>query len=179
MKFLSNYSVGNFTSYFFILLSIFSVLLVFAFDVDMNNTSSAIKLPRFEIYDYKYYKISSRGIDIFVNGDSAIENLQGKYELNDFQIVSFSNNVKEDIVKSEFAIYDNSLVYFPSGVYYTKDDSKIWSESAYYNPKNKEIDGHGKFVIKSDNYQIVGENIKYKNDKIYANNIHSLLKDNR
>lgn len=167
----------NKTSYFFILLSVFSVVCIFVFDIQVNtlrvednNTS------RFELFGFNYYRILPDGVDMFVIGNRAIEDINGSYKLDNFQIQYLSNGNNNEKIESEFAIYDNSLVYFPKGVYYYKDNMKLWSSSAYYNPKLKEIDGLGKFVISSDAYNIIGDNIRYKNNKIYANNIHSRIK---
>ena len=70
-------------------------------------------------------------------------------------------------------------VIFPNGINYSRDSIKFWSEQANYYPDSKEILGQGDFMIFSDNYNIKGKNILYKNGKIYAKNIDGNLKTDK
>ena len=77
------------------------------------------------------------------------------------------------------AFYDVSKVSFPNSINYSLDSIKFWSEQANYYPNSKEILGQVDFMIFSDNYNIKGKNILYKNGKIYAKSIDGNLKTDK
>ena len=62
---------------------------------------------------------------------------------------------------------------------YQRDETKFWSQKARYYPNTKELEGSGEFVILNKDTTIRGQNIIYKNNKIYAHNVRGTLKERR
>ncbi len=59
---------------------------------------------------------------------------------------------------------------------YQRNKTKFWSQIAQYNPDIKELKGEGEFIVLDENYKIRGQNITYRENKIYAKNIYGILK---
>lgn len=174
----SHLTKGNLVIYFFLILSLFSILMVGILSVNKESKSlySQESITRFEIFDFNYYKISPLGVEIFAYGKIGRENKKQENELEYFNInhYLFDTHTQESLY-SNFALYDNHTINFPQGVYYMRNDTKFWSERATYTPSLKELLGNGDFIIASNTYQIKGQNISYKNNKITAETIKGTL----
>lgn len=174
----SHFTKGNLVIYFFLILSLFSILMVGVLSIDKENKMLFPQeaIVRFEIFDFNYYKISPLGVEIFAYGNIGRENKKQENELEDFNInhYLFDTHTQETL-HSHFALYDNNTINFPQGVYYIRNDTQFWSQRATYTPSLKELLGNGDFIIASNTYRIKGKNITYKNNKISANTIKGIL----
>ncbi|WP_104721323.1 hypothetical protein [Helicobacter mesocricetorum] len=175
----SHFTKGNLVIYFFVILSLFSILMVGAFSINKNNKSlfSQESITRFEIFNFNYYKISPLGVEIFAYGKIGKENKEQENELENFNInhYLFDTHTQEALY-SYLAIYDNKTINFPKGVYYVRNDIQFWSERAAYTPSSKELLGNGDFIISSNAYHIKGKDIIYKDNQTSANAIKGILK---
>ena len=92
---------------------------------------------------------------------------------------NITRDSKKESLEAEFALYNNQDIFFPNGVNYQRDETKFWSQKARYYPNTKELEGSGEFVILNKDTTIRGQNIIYKNNKIYAHNVRGTLKERR
>ncbi|OCR21242.1 hypothetical protein BA917_01445 [Helicobacter pullorum] len=180
-SFASNLKKGNIVVYFFLFLMIFSILMVLSLShYQESKRQMNANVSRFEMLDFEYYKISPLGVETFVIGKNAREIGKDAGQLEHINVTHylFDESTKE-FLQSSLAFYDGTKVIFPNGINYSRDSIKFWSEQANYYPDSKEILGQGDFMIFSDNYNIKGKNILYKNGKIYAKNIDGNLKTDK
>lgn len=176
---------GRLVPIFFLSLCIFSfVMAVVLNNKEVQNLAKPKEVARFEIFDFEYYRIGTQGVSVVAFGKRARENAQKLNELEHFSIVNFTfpnEKAKEGVqenLQSSFALYDNQEIFFPQGVNYKRDATEFWSQVANYNPDKKELKGEGEFIVLDENYKIRGQNIVYKENKVYADNIYGILKAN-
>lgn len=181
---------GRLVPIFFLALCVFSLAMVVTLSgKKAQNPKSLDEVSRFEIFDFEYYRIGMQGVSIIAFGKKARENAQRINELEHFSVVNFtfpnaeSKNNKKNIfgqesLQSNFALYDNQEIFFPQGVNYKRNAIEFWSQVARYNPDKKELKGEGEFIILEENYKIRGQNIAYRENKIYADNVYGILKAN-
>ncbi|MDD6056025.1 MAG: hypothetical protein SOW25_04695 [Helicobacter sp.] len=187
---------------FFIALCVFSVAMaVILSNKSLENNKDFFKIPRFEVSNFTYYRLTKSGISAIASGEVARENTNGEYELKNLKILanSLSNatNLKMDSkeiddssalnplskkamqesIEAPFALYNNASVLFTQGVTYKRDSMKFWSESAEYFPQDRALQGSGAFVIFDAESKIRGQNISYRDGKIYAQNIQGILRN--
>lgn len=181
---------GRLVPIFFLLLCVFSLAMVVVLSGKrVQNPKSLNEISRFEIFDFEYYRIGMQGVSTIAFGKKARENAQRINELEHFSVINFAspsaesnknkkNFLEQENLQSNFALYDNQEIFFPQGVNYKRNAIEFWSQVARYNLDKKELKGEGEFIILEENYKIRGQNIAYKEDKIYAQNVNGILKAN-
>ncbi|WP_297814094.1 hypothetical protein [uncultured Helicobacter sp.] len=178
---------GRLVPIFFIFLCIFSLIMVVILSKkEMQTQEKLNEIAKFEIFDFEYYRIGAQGVSVVAFGKKASENSQKLNELEHFGIINFTfpnadskaNQGIQENLQSSFALYDNQEIFFPRGVNYKRDGTEFWSQVARYNPDKKELKGEGEFIILDKSYKIRGQNIIYKENKVYAKNIYGILREN-
>lgn len=179
MKSLHNKTtIANLVLLFFIALCAFSIVMALTLSqTSQQNTQNAPYIARFEIMDFTYLKITQKGITLNAKGEKARENANGDYELEALEILSQKDSSNNASLKADFALYNHASVAFPKGVTYIHNQSQFFSENALYFPESKTLEGFGNFTITGHNSKIYGQNIAYKDSKIYAKNIRGILKE--
>lgn len=171
---------AHFVPIFFIALCGFSLIMVGILNTHHTKTSNKItNITRFEVFDFNYFKITQEGVNIIAKGEKARENAKGENEIESLSVQNITRDSKKESLEAEFALYNKQDVFFPNGVNYQRDETKFWSQKARYYPDTKELEGSGEFVILDKSATIRGQNITYKNNKIYAHNIRGILKEKR
>ncbi|EEO25586.1 hypothetical protein [Helicobacter winghamensis] len=173
---LKSYQSARFVTLFFIALCGFSLLMVLFLGIKQARIAQAQQnITRFEVFDFEYFKITKNGVNTTASGKKARENTNKESELESLNVKNLNNGTSE-YLQADFALYNNSDIFFPQGVTYTRDATKFWSEQARYYPDSKNLEGVGEFVILDKSATIRGRNIIYKDAKVYATNIHGILK---
>ena len=168
---------GRIVTGFFVCLSLFSIAMVFILNKQQEEKKQALaNISRFEAFDFEYYKISSLGVETYAIGKNAKETSKESGILEQISVNHYLfEEQKSEFLQSSLAFFNRQDILFPKGVNYTRDAIKFWSEVANYSIPTKEVLVKGDFMIFSENYNIRGKNILYKNGKIYANNVHGTL----
>lgn len=181
---------GRLVPIFFLALCAFSLAMVVVLSgKKAQNPKSPDEISRFEIFDFEYYRVGMQGVSIVAFGKKARENAQRINELEHFNVMNFifpnaesksnkKNISEQENLQSNFALYDNQEVFFPQGVNYQRNATEFWSQMARYHLDKKELKGEGEFIILEENYKIRGQNIAYRDNKIYAQNVNGILKAN-
>ncbi len=172
----------HFVSLFFIALCFFSIAMTFILGSYRLKSAESLKnVSRFEVWDFKYFKITQKGVYTIANGKKARENERRENEIEQLDVSNYTQSESRPFVaehlRADFALYDNQNIFFPQGVHYERDAMRFWSQEAMYNPNLKALEGFGEFVILENNYKIRGNNIAYKDGKITAKDIHGILKE--
>lgn len=178
---------GRLIPIFFLSLCVLSLVMVAVLNgKKTQDLKGREKVARFEVFNFEYYRIGSQGVSVVALGKKACENVKGMNELEHFSVTNFTfpsqeSQRKEKVLgqenlQSSFALYDNQEIFFPQGVNYQRNKTKFWSQIAQYNPDIKELKGEGEFIVLDENYKIRGQNITYRENKIYAKNIYGILK---
>ena len=171
---------AHFVPIFFIALCGFSLVMVGILSTHHDKKSNKMaNITRFEVFDFNYFKITQEGVNIIAKGKKARENTKGENEIESLAVQNITRDSKKESLEAEFALYNNQDIFFPNGVNYQRDETKFWSQKARYYPNTKELEGSGEFVILNKDTTIRGQNIIYKNNKIYAHNIRGTLKERR
>lgn len=178
---------GRLIPIFFLSLCVLSLVMVAVLNgKKTQDLKGREKVARVEVFNFEYYRIGAQGVSVVALGKKARENVKGMNELEHFSVTNFTfpsqeSQRKEKVLgqenlQSSFALYDNQEIFFPQGVNYQRNKTKFWSQIAQYNPDIKELKGEGEFIVLDENYKIRGQNITYRENKIYAKNIYGILK---
>ena len=171
---------AHFVPIFFLALCGFFLIMVGILSTQHTKKLDKIAdIKRFEVFDFNYYKITQEGVNITAKGKKAQENTKGENEIESLQVQNIARDSKKETLDAEFALYNNQDIFFPNGVNYQRDGTKFWSQKARYYPDTKELEGSGEFVILDKGATIRGQDIAYKNNKIYAHNVRGILKEKR
>ncbi|MDE5925757.1 MAG: hypothetical protein K2N75_03855 [Helicobacter sp.] len=178
---------GRLVPIFFLSLCVLSLVMVVVLNgKKTQDLKEKEEVARFEVFNFEYYRIGTQGVSVVALGKKARENVKGMNELEHFSVTNFIFPSQESLRKekvsgqenlqSSFALYNNQEIFFPQGVNYQRNETKFWSQIAQYNPDTKELKGEGEFIVLDENYKIRGQNIAYRENKIYAKNIYGILK---
>lgn len=165
-------------TFFFIALCGFSLAMVLFLSTKQTRMVQAQReITRFEVFDFEYFKITENGVNTIASGKKARENANKESELESLNVRNLNNTTQEHL-QAPFALYNNRDIFFSQGVRYTRDNTKFWSQQARYYLDSKNLEGIGEFMILDKNATIRGQNIIYRDEKIYATNIHGILRTN-
>lgn len=161
---------------FFMALCAFSLIMVLLLSAKQDRIAQAQQnITRFEVLNFQYFKITENGVNTIASGKKAKENTNKESELEFLNVIN-ANNKTPEFLQADFALYNNNDIFFPQGVTYKREDTKLWSQQAHYYPITKNLEGIGEFVILDKSATIRGRNLVYDNGKIYATNIRGTLK---
>ena len=173
---MKSYQSATFVTFFFIALCVFSFAMVVFLSIKRKDILEYPQnIARFEVINFEYFKITKNGVDTIANGKKARENAKNENVLEFLSVQNLNDNIQEHL-QADFALYNNSDVFFPQGVRYIRDTTQLWSQQARYYPASKYLEGLGDFIILDKNTTMRGRNLIYKDAKIYAKNIHGILK---
>ncbi|MCI5968505.1 hypothetical protein [Helicobacter sp.] len=176
---LKTFQSAQLVTFFFIALCGFSFAMVLLLSAKHTHITQTQKdITRFEVFDFKYFKITENGVTTIAIGKKARENANKENALEFLNVRNRNGNAQEHL-QADFALYNNNNIFFPQGVTYTRGNTKFWSQQARYYLDSKNLEGIGEFVILDKSATIRGRNIIYKDEKVYAINIRGILKGNQ
>ncbi|TLD84513.1 hypothetical protein LS70_002900 [Helicobacter sp. MIT 11-5569] len=173
---LKSFQSAQLVTLFFVALCGLSLTMVLLLSAKQAKIADAQQnITRFEIFNFAYFKITENGVSTIANGEKARENANKENELESIQVKNLNNKIQENL-QADFALYSNNNIFFPQGVDYSHGKTKFWSQQARYYLDSRNLEGIGEFVISDKSAFVRGNNVVYKNEKVYAKNIHGILR---